>query len=598
MKRFKLLLSFIKGSKILYLLAIVLCLFAVWISLYVPLVVKVVVDSIIGNKPLEESGLLAYVFSFRSGDMIRDITVFVSLGVIMTLIASVIEFTYGVLINIVAQRAGKNIRDRMYSHIQNLDYEYHAKAETGDLIQRCTTDIENVMNFISEHFITVTRVFFILIVTVSLMIQLNLFMSLVSMILIPVIFTYSYLFFRRVQKAFEAQEETDARISGVLQENLTGIRVVKAFARQEYETKKFDKANKEHKDKTMDIILAMSQYWGFSDGLSFLQISVVLGFGSYFVVTGVFGLGMIIAFFSYVERLMWPVKQLGRLLAETGRTAVSLKRLLEVLNNNVEVLDENKSKPEILGSIEFKDVSFSYPNGTKVLDHVSFKIEPGQTLAIIGPTGAGKTTLVNLLQRLYDTYTGLILLDGIDIQSIDKRYLRKRVSLILQEPFLFNKTVKENLGFAKKSYDDSDIYRTAELSCIHSSIEEFEKGYGTMVGEGGVTLSGGQKQRIAIARTLIQENPIVIFDDSLSAVDTETDRVIRSNLQDGRVKPTSIIISHRISTVREADQIMVLEKGRVTALGNHNEIKSLDNLYKRILDIQSEIEEEFHTVIS
>lgn len=595
MKRFKLLFSFLKGSIGIYTLAIIFCLISVVISLIVPLIVQVVIDSVIGGSPIKETGFIAYIFRNRSGELLKDILTYSFVGVFFIAISSVLEFIYKAFIEIASQKAGKKMKDKMYSHIQRLDYEYHAKAEIGDLIQRCTTDIENSMIFLSEHFINILRVIFIMSITLTFMLSLNVTMSIVSMGLIPFIFLYSVNFFKKAQKVFEAQEITDGKLSSVLQENLTGVRVVKAFARQEYEIKKFDEANKNHRERTMDIIKEMSKFWSASDGLSVIQIGVVLCVGSYFVVTGAFGIGIIIAFFTYVEKIMWPVKQLGRLLSETGKTTVSLKRLQEILDTNPENLDDSLNKPQIEGKIEFQNVSFAYPNGTAVLNDVSFVIKKGESAAIIGPTGSGKTTLVHLLHRLYDNYTGTILVDGIDIKNINKRHLRENLSLILQEPFLFNKTVKDNISYAQKESDDNQIFSATETACIHNSINQFDKGYETLVGEGGVTLSGGQKQRIAIARTLICNNPVVIFDDSLSAVDTETDKVIRRNLKEGKIKPTSIIISHRVSTVMDADKIIVLENGMVTANGSHNEIKDQDNLYKRILDIQSEIEKEFHT---
>ncbi|MDF2522085.1 MAG: transporter [Clostridia bacterium] len=426
------------------------------------------------------------------------------------------------------------------------------------------------------------------------MLSLDVRMTIISMAVVPIIFVFAIMFFMKVKKAFKASDEAEGRLSTVLQENLTGVRVVRAFARQSYEIDKFDDKNVEYRDLTYNLIKLLAGYWCVSDFLCMLQIGMVLVFGSYWTSIGNISLGTLVVFTTYESMLLWPVRQMGRILTNLGKTMVSLKRIEEILEQPAEQPADNEQQPKIKGAIEFKNVSFGYNEGTQVLQDVSFKVKPGQTVAILGPTGSGKTSLMHLLPRLYDFKEGSITIDGTDIRKIEKKWLRKHIGIVLQEPFLYSKTIIDNIGLAKENVTENDIYDAARIASVHDVIEEFEKGYETLVGERGVTLSGGQKQRVAIARTLILNTPVLIFDDSLSAVDTETDASIRRALKHREKKATTFIISHRITTLCEADFILVLDEGKVVQTGTHQELINKPGLYQRIWSIQNALEEEIN----
>lgn len=594
MKNFQLLRKYLKEAGAVYIAAILCCTLTVIFTSVVPLVVKTTIDSIVGTEPVAESHILVdWVFRSLPEDKLTAVFYCAAYSVFLTLIGAVCQFISTLFAIKSSERISKKLRDDLYGHILKLPFSYHSRAEAGDLIQRCTHDVGLIATFISNHVINIFKIIFLVGTILYLMLQQSVVMTGISMVIIPFIMAYCIYFFIKVSKHFEKREEADSAMTSVLQENLTGVRVVKAFARQNYEIEKFEKVNGHFRKTAMGVTKLMAQFWMIAEGLSLLQTAIVIILGAWFVLNGMLGLGLVVAFFAFVGQLLWPVKELGMILAQAGMVKVALKRIGEIFENKPEVLAEAKEEPAIGGEIEFRNVSFSYDGEDRVLKNISFKLQKGQTLAIMGGTGSGKSTLVNLLQRFYDNYKGTIFIDGVDIQKINKEFLRQQVSLILQEPFLFNRTVEENLMFSKKGATKDEVVAAAETSCIHESIEEFEKGYETIVGEGGVTLSGGQKQRLAIARNLIKKNPVVIFDDSLSAVDTETDRIIRDRLQKDENRPTAIIISHRLSTVKEADLILILENGEITASGTHEEIKDQESLYRRILQIQDEIEKEF-----
>ncbi|MFZ5352664.1 MAG: ABC transporter ATP-binding protein [Bacillota bacterium] len=594
-KNFKLLWSFMRGNRILYAGAIISIGLATMFSFMSPLILRVTIDSIIGDKPMEVPEWIHALVISMGGKSVLMQNLWICGAAIILLALGNGLFTYfkGKWSAVASESIAKNIRESLYNHLQHVPYDYHVKAETGDLIQRCTSDVDTIRSFLAVQFVEIGRAVFMLTMALSIMLSLNARMTLVSMLVIPVIFSFAVVFFIKVKKAFKDSDESEGRMSTVLQENLSGVRVVRAFARQQYEIEKFDVRNAEYRDLTYKLIRLLAWYWSLSDMLCFLQICTVLAAGAYMASINMISLGTLVVFTTYEGMLLWPIRQMGRILTDMGKTTVSLKRIKDILDTDIEKDVSGEICPEIKGHIVFDNVSFGYDEGKKVLKNISFEVLPGQTVAILGPTGSGKSTMMHLMARLYDCQDGSILIDGNEIKSIKKKWLRQNVGIVLQEPFLFSKTIMENIALANPESIEEDVFAAARTASIHDVIESFEKKYETLVGEKGVTLSGGQKQRVAIARTLIKDCPVLIFDDSLSAVDTETDTAIRKALRKRSRKATTFIISHRVTTLSEADFIIVLDKGELVQTGTHEELISQPGLYQRIWAIQNELEEEF-----
>lgn len=594
MDSFRLLMKSMKGNKLLYFGAILSVALATAFTLAGPLVLRFSIDSVIGDTPMDLPVWVENAVASIGGRslLVKNLWICSIVLLILTMGRGVFIYLRGKWSAIASESIAKNIREELYDHLQHLSYEYHVKAETGDLIQRCTSDIETIRRFLAVQFVEIGNAVFMLTLVIGVMLSLNVKLTMIAMTVVPIIFVAAVIFFIKIRDAFQKSDEAEGKLSNVLQENLTGIRVVRAFARQQFEIDKFDEKNIEFKDLTYRLIKLLAWYWAVSDLVCLSQIGAVLIFGAHLAAKGEISLGTLVVFTTYEGMLLWPIRQMGRILADFGKMVVSLKRITEIVNEPLEITDENLLKPDVKGNIEFQDVYFEYEKDRAILKDVSFRVKRGQTVAILGPTGAGKSTLVHLLGRLYDYQKGSIKIDDIELKEIDKKWIRKNIGIILQEPFLYSKNIKENIKIAKKDAPDSQIYEAAEIASIHDVILGFEKGYDTLVGERGVTLSGGQKQRVAIARTIINDYPILVFDDSLSAVDTETDANIRKALKARKEKTTTFIISHRISTLSEADIILVLDDGKLVQSGTHEELLSQQGLYKRIWDIQSSLEQE------
>ncbi|MCK4396443.1 ABC transporter ATP-binding protein [candidate division WOR-3 bacterium] len=592
--RLKILWNFMKGNRTLYMRAIIAVGIATLFSLIGPLVLRVMIDSIIGDKPMHMPGWLQSFIQSLGGRSVLSMNLWLGSLILVTLtvVGGLFLFLKGKWSAIASESIAKNIREQLYDHLQHLPYDYHVKAQTGDLIQRCTSDLNTVRRFISIQFIEVGRAIFMVSAVLPIMLMLNVRMAIISMAVVPIIFSFAVIFFIKVKKAFQVSDEAEGKLSTVLQENLTGVRVVRAFARQMFEIDKYDHINSEFRDLTYRLIRLLAWYWSISDFICLSQIGTVLLLGAYWASKGVISLGTFFVFISYVGMLLWPVRQMGRILTDMGKALVSIGRIQEILAQPIEDIKASLHRPRINGDIEFKNVFFEYEERKPILKNVSFKVKQGQTIAILGPTGSGKSSLVHLLAGLYDYKKGSIRIDGLEVEEIDKKWLRQNVGIVLQEPFLFSKTMKDNIGLAKREVKETEVHEAARIAAIHDVILEFEKGYETPVGERGVTLSGGQKQRVAIARTLVKEYPILIFDDSLSAVDTETDAAIRKALKERSHKATTFIISHRINTISEADMILVLDNGELVQSGTHEELIRQAGLYRRVWALQNALEEE------
>ncbi len=571
--------KYLEGYRVIFLIAVLSIIVATVMQLATPILIKYAIDTVIGNEPAGNLQILMDLFG-------KNLMSVVWIIVVINLVRGIFLFLKGYLSSYAAEHIAEELKNNLYKQIQYMPYEYHTKRETGDLIQRCTSDVETIRKFLGVQIVDLGRIIFMILLSVVIMMSLNFKLTLYAIALIPVLFGFSYIFFTKVQKHFKKSDEAEGALTTVLQENLSGVRVVRAFGREKYEIDKFEKANENHRKVTYRLIEILAYFWSSSDLLTLIQSGVVLVVGSTMAISGEISIGTLVAFITYESMLLWPVKQSGRLLSELGKTTVAITRVEEILNEKIEEDKLEDVEPEIKGHIEFKEVSFSYPDGKVALEDISFELPEGKTLGILGSTGAGKSSLVHLLQRLYE-YEGHIKIDGVELNTIKKQWIRQKIGLILQEPYLYAKTVKENIGITKKSYEDQEIFLAAQAASIHDNIVTFKDGYETVIGEKGVSLSGGQKQRVAISRTIIdQDKRILIFDDSLSAVDTETDMRIRRALSERSKDVTTIIISHRITTLSEADFIIVLDSGKIIQKGTHAQLIETQGLYKRIWDLQ------------
>lgn len=606
-RKIKLLAELMKGNRLKYVGAILAMIITVSIGFISPLMLSGTIDAMVDasegrmDSVVNLPGPLSGWFMARGGIgyLMTHLWIVAIILVSCYVLSGMFQYFRGRWMAQASESIAQRIRDKLYAHLQVLSYDYHVKAQTGDLIQRCTSDVETIRRFLSGQLVEIFRSVFMVVVALVILLGRNVRMTLYSMILVPPLFIFAMMFFKWVRHFFTLSDEAEGKMSAILQENLTGVRVVRAFGRQKFEEEKFYAANDDLYRKSLTLTRLMSVFWSGTDMLSMVQTGVTLICGIVVVATypGQLTVGEMTVFVSYISMLLWPIRQLGRILSDLGKSLVSFERIDQILREKPES-DEGSDEYPIDRDIEFRHVGFEYEAANPVLKDINFTVKQGQTVAILGATGSGKSTLMHLLQRLYDVKRGGIYIGGVDIRRISKKHLRSRVGLILQEPFLYSRSVKNNIGIVQQNPDDESIFQAARTASAHGFITEFENGYETMVGERGVTLSGGQKQRIAIARTLLKENDILIFDDSLSAVDTETDRAIREALNEqkaeGEKRTTTFIISHRLTTLSEADVIIVIQDGKVAQQGTHDELIHQEGLYRRIYLIQTSLEEELN----
>jgi len=510
-------------------------------------------------------------------------------------------FISGRLAALSAEGISRRLRNFLFDQIQRLTFAYHSKTPTGDLIERVTSDVDSVRNFFNEQAIGVGRIFFLFIINFTAIWILSWKLALGSIIITPIILVISIWFFKKVTKVYEAYQEQEAILSTTLQENLTGVRVVKAFSRQKYEMEKFEKENWEKFQRGRKFVRMHSTFWPLSDILCGFQMLGGFILAGIMAIQGEITIGTYPAYVGLVVWLIWPMRNLGRIIVNSSTGLVSYGRLIEIIKQEREPLTEGKVEPmgPVKGEIRFENVSFQYEDGNiGVIRDISFEIKPGQVVALLGSTGSGKTTLVNLLPRFYDYSEGKVLLDGIELVDYPRKYLRQQIGIVEQEPFLFSRSILENITYGVgREVPQGEVEKAARAAAIHDVILSFPEGYQTLVGEKGVTLSGGQKQRVAIARTLLKNPRILILDDSTSSVDTETEAEIRQSLNTLMENRTTFIIAHRIQSVMNANLILVLDNGRVVQKGRHNELLQEEGMYRKIFDIQTRIDLELEAEI-
>ena len=585
--------SFLDGSKRWFLAAILSTIGLALTNMLTPQIVRVTVDSVLGSEPFDLPPFLADLLNRLGGaEVLREKLWMIGI-VIVGIAVFGFAFFYGsrVFNTKAAETLVKTMRDKVFRHLLALPDDWYGKNRTGDIIQRCTSDINMVKDFLSEQLVSVFRIVVMLALSLFFMFSLHVGLTLIALAGVPVLLTTSLIFHKKVSPEFEICDENEGKLSAIVQENLTGVRVVRAFGREVYEKEKFDNQNRYYMGLWDRVNKMFCRYWSVADLIANLQIMLLVVFGAVFAIRGELSAGAYIAFLSYNSYLTWPIRQLGRVISEMSKAGVSLRRIEDILNAAPE-RDEDGAEhvtTDYRGDIAFDCVSFSFDGKTPVLEDVSFTVPAGSTVGILGGTGSGKSTLVRLLDRLYPLPegSGTISVGGIDIRRLRAAELRSNIGFVLQEPYLFSRTIGENLRLAKQTASDAELRAAAHIACLDSAVEGFPSGYDTFVGERGVTLSGGQKQRAAIARTLVQDTPILIFDDSLSAVDTETDATIRARLAGREGRATTLLISHRTATLMHTDRIVVLDRGRVAEIGTHEELLAKNGIYRRIYDIQN-----------
>jgi len=537
------------------------------------------------------------------GDSLTSSLIWIGLGFIgLAAFEGTFSFLSGRLAAYTAEGITRRLRDFLFDHIQRLSFSYHATTPTGDLIERVTSDVDALRRFFAEQAIGVGRIILLFVINFVAIYNLNAELAWVSIVTIPLILVVSIWFFKKVTKAYEAYQAQEAILSTTLQENLTGVRVVKAFARQDYEKSKFEKDNWGKYLKGKILLFMHSMFWPLSDIVLGFQMLFGFVYGANMAIRGEISIGTYIAYIGLVVWLIFPIRNLGRIIVSTSTGMVSYSRLMEVVKQQREPLFDGRHQPEgaVRGDLLFEDVSFAYSDGkSDVLKNVSFHAKPGQAIALLGSTGSGKTSLVNLLPRFHEYTGGRVLLDGVELKDYSRSYLRKQIGIVEQEPFLFSRSIRENIMYGVgRDVPTEEVERAAKAAAVHDVIMTFPDGYNTLVGEKGVTLSGGQKQRVAIARTLLKNPRILILDDSTSSVDTETEAEIREALNGLMQNRTTFIIAHRIQSVMVADLILVLDKGEVVQMGTHAELlKDEAGMYRQIYDIQTKIDTELEQEI-
>lgn len=571
--KYSVIFRFMKGNIHYFLLTLIFSMLITGCNALIPQIVKYAVDEILPMGP--EKG--------------RQALLFLAGAVAVTAIVSgIVNYMNKICLAKGSENFLKSMRDTLYHHIEHLPFAWHVRHQTGEIIQRCTSDVEVIRNFVCNQLTEVFRIVFLIAVYLGIMFSMNVEISFAAALFVPIIAGYTGFFYSGIASRFQKADEAEGELSSTVQENLSGVRVVRAFGREKYEIDRFDEKNEGFANTWIRLGRLMSAYWAIGGFFTALQIITVIVMGTVFTVHGRISLGDFMVFVSYNSALAWPIRSLGRILSDMSKAGVSVERVVYILEAEEERDGDNALKPPMNGDICFENVNFSYGEGMQVLKNMNFTIPAGSTFAILGSTGSGKSTLVHLLNRLYELpeANGRITIGGVDIRNISLEYLRKNIGMVLQEPFLFSRTIGENIGITREEPKDEDIRRAAHIACVDEAIEHFTDGYDTIVGERGVTLSGGQKQRVAIARMLMKNAPVLVFDDSLSAVDTETDNKIRQALKTEMEKATVILISHRITSLMQADCILVMDKGEIRQMGTHEELLCQEGPYRDIYEIQ------------
>lgn len=590
----RLLLMFLDGSKRFFAVSMISSLVLSAIDLVNPQIIRFTVDTVIGKEKSALPGFANRIVDLIGGvPVLRERLWIIAAAItVFALLSAVFRYIQRLYNTKASETLVETVRNLLFAHIERLPFGWHMKNRTGDIIQRCTSDVDTVKEFLSEQLTAILQIVIKVVFSLAVMFSMNAKLALAATLTMPVILLYSAIFGRRIGKHFRECDENEGILSAMAQENLTGVRVVRAFGREEYERERFGKQNDHYTDLWVRLARLLSAFWGMGDFIAGTQALLIMTLGIVSCVKGGMTSGEFIAFVTYNAMLAWPIRRLGRMISEMSKAGISIDRLNYIMSSEEEKDRDGAGEPDMHGDIVFDDVSFAYEGCPELLSHISFTARAGKTVGILGGTGSGKSTLMYLLDRLYelpeDGSGGRITIGGTDIKDIKAAYLRKNIGIVLQEPYLFSRTIAENIGITRPDITMGEIREASAIACLDDTVTGFSEGYDTFVGERGVTLSGGQKQRAAIARMLTEKTPIMIFDDSLSAVDAETDAAIRAGLDRQLGGATVFLISHRTSTLMNSDLILVLDRGRIAEMGRHDELMAIDGgIYRRIYDIQT-----------
>ncbi|MEY3775938.1 MAG: hypothetical protein RLZZ129_2718 [Verrucomicrobiota bacterium] len=603
---FQLIWSLMRGHRLRYGLALACLLAATLLNYGVPLVGSVTIDFAVGDRTpgADTAAPMRGLLHLLGGpeNLRANLWLAAAAMVLLSACSGVFSYLKGWQASLASDGIARRLKDELYDHLNHLPARHHDRADTGDLVQRCTSDVETTRLFLASQVMDIGNALILAGTALPLMLALHVPMTLVSFALLGPLVIYGYVYFRQVRHVFKQVDEAEGMLTGVVQENLTGIRVVRAFARHDHERAKFAVPNALYRDRALRMLRLMSWYWSVSDFVALGQLGLTLLVGAWWVATGEITVGVLFAFLAYLGIMLWPVRMMGRILTDLGKATVALTRIHEILHVGREpdpVAAPALTAAPLTGRIAVRDLHFHHAasdlpaDGRGALNGVSFDVRPGETLAILGPSGAGKSTLMHLLLRLYDYRHGSIRLDDRELSALPRQWVRRQIGVVMQEPFLFSKSLRDNLRLGRGGAPDQEIEHAARAACIHDTILSFEHGYETVIGERGITLSGGQRQRVAIARAVLKAAPILILDDALSAVDAETETVILDALRSRRGKSTTLVIAHRLATLAHADRILVLEHGRIIQSGTHAELAARDGLYRRLWQIQTSVETDF-----
>ena len=556
-----------------------------------PWPLKIVFDYVFGSKRMPD--WLAGIVGFIGTDKFSILNFAVLAVIVIAVFGAISSYFEKYLTTSVGQWVMHDLRRVLYSHIQRLSLSYHDQKRTGDLISRCTTDIDAVQSLVSQVMLGMLVNVLTLAGMMIVMLYLNWAFTVIALMVAPALFFVVYHYTHRIKNASRAMRRQEGEVVSVLEEVLSSIRVVKAFAREDYEQKRFERESRESVEKALEARNFKAKLPPLVEVIVAAGTCLVLWYGARLVVAGALTSGELLVFLLYLGKMYKPMRELSKMTDTISKADVGWERIREVRENETQVRDVPGARraPRFKGKIEFDHVRFAYNGNGSVLDDLSLQIEPGQMVALVGPTGAGKTTIVSLLPRFYEISSGAIRIDGVDIRKYQQKSVREQISFVLQETLLFRATVAQNIAYGKPQASHEEIVRAARLANADEFIDRMADGYETMIGERGVTLSGGQRQRVTIARAIIRNSPILILDEPSAGLDAESEKLVFDALENLMQGKTSIVIAHRLATVRRADVIFVIDGGRVVERGTHEELLAGDGLYSRLYELQFRGEE-------